>query len=173
MGGRLCLRLAIDRPDLVRALVLVSASPGIADRAERAARVETDELLADRVEREGVDAFLAHWLAQPMFATVPADAPGLADRRRLTPEYLAACLRALGAGVMEPMWDDLAKLVMPALLVTGTLDAKYTEIARRMLERMHPGVVHRQLDGGHALPLEQPDAVGRLILDFVAAHGST
>jgi len=173
MGGRLCLRLAIDRPDLVRALVLVSASPGLADRAERAARVETDELLADRVEREGVDAFLAHWLAQPMFATLPADAPGLADRRRLTPEYLAACLRALGAGVMEPMWDDLAKLVMPALLVTGTLDAKYTEIARRMLERMHPGVVHRQLDGGHALPLEQPDAVGRLILDFVAAHGST
>ena len=173
MGGRLCLRLAIDRPDLVRALVLVSASPGLADRAERAARVETDELLADRVEREGVDAFLAHWLAQPMFATVPADAPGLADRRWLTPEYLAACLRALGAGVMEPMWDDLAKLVMPALLVTGTLDAKYTEIARRMLERMHPGVVHRQLDGGHALPLEQPDAVGRLILDFVAAHGST
>lgn len=172
MGGRLCLRLAIDRPDLVRALVLVSASPGIADRAERAARVETDEVLADRVEREGVDAFLAHWLAQPMFASVPADAPGLADRRRLTPGYLAACLRALGAGVMEPMWDDLAKLAMPALLVTGTLDAKYTEIARRMLERMHPGVVHRQLDGGHALPLEQPDAVGRLILDFVAEHGS-
>ena len=173
MGGRLCLRLAIDRPDLVRALVLVSASPGVVNRAERAARVETDELLADRVEREGVDAFLAHWLAQPMFASVPADGPGLADRRRLKPEYLAACLRTLGAGVMEPMWDDLAKLVMPALLVTGTLDAKYTEIARRMLERMHPGVVHRQLDGGHALPLEQPDAVGRLILDFVAAHGST
>jgi 2-succinyl-6-hydroxy-2,4-cyclohexadiene-1-carboxylate synthase len=172
MGGRLCLRLAIDRPDLVRALVLVSASPGIVDRAERAARVERDEVLADRVEREGVDAFLAHWLAQPMFATVPADAPGLADRRRLTPEYLAACLRALGAGVMEPMWDDLAKLGMPALLVTGTLDTKYTEIARRMLERMHPGVMHRRLDGGHALPLEQPDAVGRLILDFVAAHGS-
>jgi 2-succinyl-6-hydroxy-2,4-cyclohexadiene-1-carboxylate synthase len=173
MGGRLCLRLAIDRPDLVRALVLVSASPGIADSAERAARVETDEALADRVEREGVDAFLTHWLEQPMFATVPGDAPGLADRRRLTPEYLAACLRALGAGVMDPMWDDLSKLTMPVLLVTGTLDDKYTEIARRMLERMHSGVVHVQLDGGHALPLEQPAAVGGLILDFVADHGST
>jgi 2-succinyl-6-hydroxy-2,4-cyclohexadiene-1-carboxylate synthase len=172
MGGRLCLRLAIDRPDLVRALVLVSASPGIADRRERAARIEADEALADRVEREGVDAFLAHWLTQPMFATVPVDAPGLADRRRLTPEYLAACLRALGAGVMEPMWDDLPKLTMPVLLVTGTLDDKYTEIARRMLERMHPGVVHVPVEGGHALPLEQPAAVGGLILDFVAKHGS-
>jgi 2-succinyl-6-hydroxy-2,4-cyclohexadiene-1-carboxylate synthase len=157
MGGRLCLRLAIDRPDLVRALVLVSASPGIADRAERAARVETDELLADRVEREGVDAFLAHWLAQPMFATVPADAPGLADRRRLTPEYLAACLRALGAGVMEPMWDGWPSSTMPVLLVTGTRDEKFTAIARRMLERMPPARARAARRRARA-PLEQPDA---------------
>jgi 2-succinyl-6-hydroxy-2,4-cyclohexadiene-1-carboxylate synthase len=173
MGGRLCLRLAIDSPELVSGLVLVSASPGIADRRERAARIEADERLADRIEREGVDAFLMHWLEQPMFATVPVDAPGLADRRRLAPEYLAACLRVLGAGVMEPMWNDLAKLAMPVLLVTGTLDPKYTEIAHRMLERMHSGVTHVQLDGGHALPLEQPAAVGGLITAFAAKHGST
>ena len=169
MGGRLCLRLAIDRPDLVRGLVLVSASPGIADARERAARADADEVLAERIERDGVDAFLSHWLAQPMFATVPTDAPGLADRRRLTAEYLAACLRLLGAGVMEPMWNDLAKLTMPVLLVTGTLDEKYTEIARRMLERMRPGVTHTQLDGGHALPLEQPAALGGVIAAFAAS----
>ena len=75
MGGRLCLRLALDRPELVRALVLVSASPGIVNAAERAARVEADEVLADSVERDGVDTFLATWLAQPMFATVPARRP--------------------------------------------------------------------------------------------------
>ena len=46
MGGRLCLRLALDRPDLVRGLVLLSASPGIAEDAERAARREADEELA-------------------------------------------------------------------------------------------------------------------------------
>jgi len=172
MGGRLSLHLAIDRPDLVRGLVLVSASPGIVDSRERAARVDADEVLAERIEREGVDAFLAHWLAQPMFATVPADAPGLADRRALTPGYLAACLRQLGAGVMEPMWDDLPKLTMPVLLVTGTRDDKYTGIARRMLEHMQPGVTHVELDGGHALPLEQPAALGGLITAFAAEHGS-
>ena len=171
MGGRLCLRLALDRPDLVRGLMLVSASPGIADRAERAARADADDLLADTVERDTVDAFLASWLAQPMFATVPSDAPGVADRRRLTPEFLADCLRLLGAGVMEPMWNDLARLTMPVMLVTGTLDPKYTAIARRMLERMHAGVVHMQLDGGHALPLEQPAVLGGLITAFAAAHG--
>jgi 2-succinyl-6-hydroxy-2,4-cyclohexadiene-1-carboxylate synthase len=171
MGGRLCLRLALDRPDLVRGLVLVSTSPGIANGEERAARVEADELLADSVERDGVAAFLADWLSQPMFASVPPDAPGLADRRRLTPEFLAACLRRLGTGAMEPMWGELSQLTMPVMLVTGTRDEKFTAIGRRMLERMHAGVGLMQLDGGHALPLEQPAVLGGLITAFAAEHG--
>ena len=171
MGGRLCLRLAIDRPDVVRGLMLVSTSPGIADPTERAARVEADELLADSVERDGVGPFLDSWLAQPMFATVPPEAPGLADRRRLTPEFLAACLRRLGAGAMDPMWGEIAQLKMPVMLVTGDRDEKYTAIARRMLERMRPEVAHVHLDGGHALPLEQPEVLGGLITAFATEHG--
>jgi 2-succinyl-6-hydroxy-2,4-cyclohexadiene-1-carboxylate synthase len=173
MGGRLCLRLALDRPDIVRALVLVSASPGIADAAERAERVEADEMLADSVERDGVNTFLESWLAQPMFASVPPDAPGVADRRRLTPQFLAACLRKLGAGAMEPMWNDIARLQMPVLLVAGTHDKKYTAIARRMLERMHRDVSFVQLDGGHALPLEMPSVLGGLITAFATEHGAS
>jgi len=170
MGGRLCLRLALDRPDIVQALMLVSTSPGIADTAERAARVEADELLAESVERDGVHAFLAAWLAQPMFAGVPADAPGLTDRRKLTPAFLAACLRRLGAGAMDPMWNEVSALAMPVMLVTGTRDERYTAIARRMLERMHARVSLVQLDGGHALPLEQPAVLGGLIAAFAADH---
>ena len=170
MGGRLCLRLALDRPDLVRALVLVSATPGIEDAAERAARIESDERWARLAEQTGVEAFLAQWLAQPMFATVPADAPGLTDRRSLTPAFLAACLRRLGTGAMEPMWDRLKALTMPVLLVTGTGDEKFTAIARGMLERLPPGAAHETLAGGHALPLEQPGPLGALIAEFARTH---
>jgi 2-succinyl-6-hydroxy-2,4-cyclohexadiene-1-carboxylate synthase len=170
MGGRLCLRLALDHPELVQALMLVSTSPGIADPVERAARVEADALLADSVERDGVHPFLAAWLAQPMFAGVPADAPGLTDRRKLTAEFLAACLRRLGAGTMDPMWNEISSLAMPVMLVTGSRDERYAAIARRMLERMHVGVSLVQLDGGHALPLEQPAVLGGLIAAFAAAH---
>ena len=38
LGGRLCLQLAVDRPDVVTRLVLVSASPGLADETARGAR---------------------------------------------------------------------------------------------------------------------------------------
>jgi 2-succinyl-6-hydroxy-2,4-cyclohexadiene-1-carboxylate synthase len=171
MGGRLALRLALDRPDLVRALVLVSSTAGIAEPAERAERVAADEALAVSVECDGVDAFLDRWLAQPLFATVPPDAPGLDERRTLDAAYVAHCLRVLGPGTMEPMWDRLGELAMPVALVTGRGDAKFDKLALAMLERMRGDVVHVRLDGGHALPLEQPAVLGGFIASFAARHG--
>jgi 2-succinyl-6-hydroxy-2,4-cyclohexadiene-1-carboxylate synthase len=171
MGGRLCLRIALDYPDLVQGLVLVSASPGISDAQARADRVASDEALARDIERDGVEAFLDRWLAQPMFATVPPDAPGVEDRRALPAGYLTHQLRVLGTGVMEPMWTRLGELRMPIALVTGTEDTKYEHTALQMLERIHGDVVHVRLDGGHALPLEQPAVLGGFVLAFAAQHG--
>jgi 2-succinyl-6-hydroxy-2,4-cyclohexadiene-1-carboxylate synthase len=171
MGGRLCLRLALDHPNLVRGLVLVSATPGIPDADARAARVASDEELARSVERDGVDAFLERWLDQPLFVTVPPDAPGLAERLLLPARHLTHCLRVLGTGTMEPMWTRLGELTMPVALVTGTLDQKYDTIALQMLERIAGDVGHVRLEGGHALPLEQPAVLGGFIAAFAAQHG--
>ncbi len=171
MGGRLCLRLALDRPDLVRALVLVGASPGIGDRVARAERVASDEVWARTVEREGVDRFLEQWLAQPLFATVPADAPGLAERHALSEGYIAHCLRVLGTGTMESMWSRIGELTMPVALVTGTGDEKFDAVAVQMLQRMHGDVQHVRIEGGHALPLEQPAVLGGFVAAFAAQHG--
>jgi len=171
MGGRIVLRLALERPELVQALVLVSSTAGIADESERAARIASDEALAQSVERDGVDAFLEQWLAQPLFATVPPDAPGLQERHALSAGYLAHCLRVLGAGAMEPMWDRLTELDIPVALVTGRSDAKYEKLALTMLERLGNDAVHVRIDGGHALPVEQPAVLGGFIASFAAQHG--
>jgi 2-succinyl-6-hydroxy-2,4-cyclohexadiene-1-carboxylate synthase len=171
MGGRLALRLAIDHPELVQGLVLVSMAPGIPDAHARAEREVSDEKLAREVEHVGTEAFLASWLAQPLFATVPADAPGLAERNALAPAYIAHCLRVLGAGAMRPMWDQLGRLTMPVGLVTGRLDTKYETIAEQMLERISGDVSHVSFDCGHAVPLEQPAVLGGYIAAFAAQHG--
>jgi 2-succinyl-6-hydroxy-2,4-cyclohexadiene-1-carboxylate synthase len=171
MGGRMVLRLALERPELVSALVLVSTTAGITEEAARRERVASDEVLAQSVERDGVEAFLQQWLAQPLFATVPPDAPGLNERRGLSAQYIAHCLRVLGAGAMEPMWDRLHELQMPVAIVTGKTDAKYEKIALAMLERLRGEAVHVRLDGGHALPLEQPAVLGGFITSFAARHG--
>jgi 2-succinyl-6-hydroxy-2,4-cyclohexadiene-1-carboxylate synthase len=159
MGGRLCLRLAIERPDLVRRLVLMSATPGIDDPAERAARRDADERLASSVERDGADAFLQRWITQPMFASLPVAAAGLAERRRgHSVATLTHALRRLGQGAQEPLWDRLVELELPVTVVAGSLDHKYVAIARRMAHAIGPRARLTVIDdAGHAAHLERPD----------------
>jgi 2-succinyl-6-hydroxy-2,4-cyclohexadiene-1-carboxylate synthase len=170
LGGRLCLRLALDRPDLVRALVLVGAAPGIAGAAARAERRAADEALAAGVERDGVAAFLDRWLAGPLFATLPAAAAGRADRLANTPEGLAYALRELGAGAQEPLWDRLAGLRPPTLVVAGALDTKFTAIARDLAAAAGPAQVALIPGAGHAVHLERPAATAALVERFLNHH---
>lgn len=167
MGGRLTLELALSRPDLVPALVLLGASPGIADPQERAARRGADELLATELESDGVEPFLARWLAQPMFANVPADAAGLAARYEGSPTGLAAALRSLGTGSQPNRWDDLGALSMPVLLVAGDDDVKFRAIADEMAECIGENARATVMPGrGHAAFLEDPAGFARIIADF-------
>lgn len=159
MGGRLCLRLALDRPQLVERLVLVSASPGIADPEEHAARQVSDEHLACEIERDGVDAFLLRWLAQPLFATLSVEDADLEDRATHSAAALAATLRTFGTGTQEPMWHRLAELQMPVDLVVGVLDSKFAGIARQMAPIIGTNARVLEIeDAGHAVHLERPDA---------------
>lgn len=164
MGGRLCLRLAVDRPELVAGLVLLSASPGIADPEEREARRRSDLRLAIDIKETGTDEFLHHWLAQPMFETVQPKPADIEARHANPPEGLVDALRQLGTGVQEPLWDRLGELAMPVLLVVGERDAKFVSIADRMAAQMSAGTRTAVLPGaGHAVHLDQPDACARLI----------
>lgn len=174
MGARLCLRMALERPELVRGLVLVGGSPGLSTAGERAARVQADEQLADDIERVGTAVFLRRWLAQRMFATLTPTEEDLAGRRANPSEGLAAALRALGVGAQQPLWGRLAELDMPVLLVSGELDAKFTIAGERMAAAIGPNATAVTLPGcGHAAHLEQPDAFCRLVwaaLDPRAPH---
>jgi 2-succinyl-6-hydroxy-2,4-cyclohexadiene-1-carboxylate synthase len=169
LGGRLCLRLALDRPDLVEALVLVGASPGIADPAERAARVASDGELAAEVERVGVERFLDRWLANPLFATLPPRLAGRGERLANTPEGLAASLRLHGTGAQEPLWDRLGDLRTPVLLIAGALDQKFAGLAERMAAAIGSSAEVALIPrAGHAAHLERPAEVAALVRDFLA-----
>jgi 2-succinyl-6-hydroxy-2,4-cyclohexadiene-1-carboxylate synthase len=171
LGGRLCLRLALDRPELVRALVLLGASPGIADPAARAERRAGDEALAAGIERDGVAAFLDRWLAGPLFATLPPARAGLADRLANTPAGLASALRLLGTGAQAPLWDRLAGLRCPTLLLAGALDGKFAATAADMAAAIGPAARRALVpDAGHAVHLERPAEVAALLDEFLSDH---
>lgn len=170
MGGRLALQLAIDRPDLVTHLVLVSAGLGIADPAERADRAAHDRRQAERVHDLGVAAFLDEWLRQPLFATLPRGAAMIDERAHaMSAERLAHQLIALGQGAMVPLHDRLGTVRAPTTVVVGASDQRYTTIGELMAAGI-PDANLVSLPGGHALPMECPTALAAVI---AAVHDAT
>ncbi len=171
MGGRLALRLALDRPDLVDGLVLLGATAGIDRPEDRRARRADDERLARQVEADGVAAFLDRWLAQPLFADLVPHPADLAARRANGAPDLASSLRLAGTGTMDPpWWDELHALTPPTLVVAGERDQKFTALGRRLVDAIGPPARFAALAGcGHAAHLQQPEAFADLVRRFVAA----
>ncbi len=125
MGARLALVLALRHPSIVRGLVLESPSTGIADADERARRHAADEILATRLERDGLAAFVDAWEAQPLFASqsvLPDETRARLRSVRLAhdPLGLAASLRGAGQGAMAPLDDHLGTIGCPALVHGGS-----------------------------------------------------
>ncbi|MGI8902229.1 MAG: alpha/beta fold hydrolase [Solirubrobacteraceae bacterium] len=167
MGGRIALHAALALGERVRRLVLIGASPGIADSAQRAARRAGDEQLADEIEREGVtiERFARKWAQTPVLAGQPPPVAAAvhADRLRSTPAGLARALRGLGTGALEPLWNRLEDLQMPVTLVAGERDVKFRAIAEEMAPAIMAGEVVIVPVAGHAVHLEAPERTAAIL----------
>ncbi|HWK29277.1 MAG TPA: alpha/beta fold hydrolase [Solirubrobacter sp.] len=175
MGGRIALHTALELgPAVVTRLVLVGASPGLADPEQRAARRRADDALADRLEGMEIEAFAREWGSQPLFAGQPerVAAAAHADRLRNTPAGLAAALRGLGTGVMEPLWGRLGELTTPVTLVVGERDEKFRATAEAMLARLPNAELVLVAGAGHAAQLEDPGAVARAVYQSGSSSSS-
>jgi 2-succinyl-6-hydroxy-2,4-cyclohexadiene-1-carboxylate synthase len=153
--------------------VLESASPGLETDDERTARRTSDEELAKRLETEGIEAFVDHWEAHPLFEsqkTLPAEVRRAhrAGRLRNDARSLAAALRGLGTGALPSYWNALETCRVPTLLVVGELDSAYVEIGRRMQERMPAARLVVVPGAGHTVHLERPDAWVEAVVEFLA-----
>lgn len=171
MGARMALTTAIHRADSgkVTGLVLVSGTSGIDDESEREVRRANDEALAARIEDIGVPAFIDEWLALPMFSGLTAATAQRSLRLTNTARGLADSLRHAGTGTQRPSTDDeLADISVPVLLMSGSLDTKFTEIARRLVNRI-PRCEHVVVEGvGHTVHLEAPGTFVRILDEWLS-----
>jgi 2-succinyl-6-hydroxy-2,4-cyclohexadiene-1-carboxylate synthase len=163
MGGRLALRFAVDCPTRVQRLLLESASPGIADARERAARRHADDQLAERIGQRGVAAFVQEWERQPLLALAEHVAHGVsqaqhAQRLDNSPIGLANSLRGMGAGQQPALWDSLVALSMPVRLLVGERDRRHVDIASRMHALLPDSELRVCPRAGHTVHLDQPAA---------------
>jgi pimeloyl-ACP methyl ester carboxylesterase len=149
--------------------VLLSATRGIPTPNDRQNRITDDEQRAQRIEEVGVETFLDEWLAGPLFASLPHD-PEERQSRSTDGPGLAESLRSCGTGTQRFLGDELATLTMPVLLIAGANDEKFAGEALELGLSLPDAHVALIPDAGHAAHLEQPAAVGQIVLDFLASY---
>ena len=173
MGGRLALHVAASHPERVLSLLTIGAHAGLEESA-REGRRQGDEALAERIETDGLEPFVKYWSSLAIFAGLDRRGPAFlaqlaTERMRNHGAGLSASLRGMGAGTMEPVWDQLANLKAPATFVAGQLDHGYVQQARH-LQAVVPGsrieVVPR---AGHTVHQERPEAFARVLAVHLAA----
>jgi len=173
MGGRLALHVAARQPERILSLLTIGAHAGL-DEDARAGRRQGDEALAERIERDGVESFVDYWSSLPLFAGLQRRGPAYlaevrADRLQNHATGLACSLRGMGAGVMEPVWDELSLVTFPCTFVAGQLDHGYVASARRLAVTVRNGRAELVLRAGHAVHQERPDAFARVLANHLAA----
>ncbi len=174
MGGRVALEVAIARPELVEALVLVgtgfpghdwSAEMNAADEAEMAALTRGDLDAA-------VEVSLRTWVDGPRRRTEDVD-PGVRARvaemqRRAYELQLPVWETAEEEPLVGNLSERLSDIAAPTLVLVGEEDVPdMHEIAGR-LERELPNARRASIaDTAHVPSLERPREFDQLVLPFL------
>jgi pimeloyl-ACP methyl ester carboxylesterase len=164
MGAANALRLAIDRPDLVRGVVAAGAFASFSDKPELVAFIRDSMLtLGDSVPRELAESFQRDTIAGPVPAGLIRT---MVDECLRTP---AAVWRAAFAGLLEDDFSaELGRVRAPVLLPWGDADAFAPEADQQRLARELPLAARCVVRGaGHALHWEQPERFAIEIARFV------
>ena len=176
MGGRLALHVAATKPERIASLLTIGAHAGLDDDAREGRRLG-DEALAERIENDGLEAFVNHWSSLPLFAGLERRGPGFvaqvrAERMTNHVAGLACSLRGMGAGVMEPVWQKLARVSFPCTFVAGQFDHGYVRSARRLSATVPNGRIEVVPRAGHTVHQERPEAFAHLLAAHLAAAAS-
>ena len=173
MGGRIALHVLIRHRAALQAAVVLGASPGLADDAQRATRRRDDDALAARILAEPSEWFAEYWQRQPIFATqhtLPPDVQAMirAERLACNRAGLATALRNWGTGVQENLLPPLSELDVPTLLLAGELDPKFCASNATLTALMPRSRLAIIPGAGHAAQLEQPARFAAIVRRYLS-----
>ncbi|MGH2869215.1 MAG: alpha/beta fold hydrolase [Solirubrobacteraceae bacterium] len=171
-GGAVALRVAVVAPERVRALMLISAPDAGVESSpspELRAAWDAEEAAIERGDVDAaVEAVISAW-------TLP-DAPAqlrtrvAAMQRQALVQQLSAAPAREAADPLDEHPEAVGHLDIPTLVVAGEHDVADFRDAARRLRGALPQARHLVLEAaGHLAPLETPEALRALLLDFLSA----
>lgn len=167
LGGRIALYAATVFPQHINALILESCQPGIEAEPARLDRAGADDEQAQILLEYGLDQFVDCWYEQALFSTLKRYPQLLSafktKRKKNNPLWLAKIIRELSPGRQPPLWKNLGSLPMSVLLIAGSLDPKYTELAAQMGRQIPYGTTSIIPGAGHNVHLENPERFAELV----------
>lgn len=166
LGGRFALDLYQRNSEKYQALVLVCTDPGLEDRSAESALLANDDKWEKRFREMQWSEMMELWNSLPTFCGKPNNNPpieGDFDR-----ESLARLWKISSKARNPSLWGVVKNLSVPTLAISGELDLKFTEIAKR-IKQVNPSVVeHVSLpELGHRVPWEGESKFLAVLVDFL------
>jgi len=165
IGGMIAQGLAAKRLDLVRAVVLSNTAPKIGTRAmweDRVAQVATGGVAAL------AETTMARWFS-PGFRNRGADLPWKQMMEATPKDGYMGCAAAIAG---TDFLSSTSGLRLPSLVISGDRDGSTPPDLVRDLAGLIPGSRFALIRGAGHLPcVEQPEAYGTLLSDFLRQIG--
>lgn len=164
MGGMIAFQLAVDRPELVRSLVIINSGPDMVARTARRwlafkVRLALLRLLGPRG--------LAKVIASKLFPK-----PEQAELRQQVVEVIGGnepqiYLRSTRALIGWTVLPRLKELRCPVLVLAS--DRDYTPLSdkKEYVALLGDARLEEVIDSGHAAPLDQPEQVSEKVMRFL------
>jgi pimeloyl-ACP methyl ester carboxylesterase len=166
-GGSVVLQLAVDRPELVRRLLVVSSAHRLGP-AGRALQAETARLVREGRTLDGLTHLAADLFPEPLRRPLRPVARAFA--RSMVPDDPSDMLVTLEAEDVFDVEADLHRITAPTLVIGGTKDRFYT---RQLFEGTAAGVRHGRLhlfEGWGHVRAASSGATANLMLGFLLAE---
>lgn len=171
MGATVAVSLALERPEVVRGLVLMS--PGIFPGHEPSGELRRGwhdverALDAGQVE-QALDVELEMWVDRRKHRSEPVREDVRQQIRRMNARaYELAPDAPTRKPLRPPALSRLDQIGVPVLIVTGSLDLPDIDSIARRLERGLPNVEHIVVpDTAHLLNMEQPERFNDILRTF-------
>jgi 3-oxoadipate enol-lactonase len=169
MGGAIAQQFALDHPEMIRSLALVSTFSYIDDHARQAFN-----RLKSNLAQGGYPAFFDEVVKLAFTPKYIAANPGpIAElkQKRIQINSPVAIGRATDACLALNLKDQISKITIPTLVVSGREDVFTPVHLAEQIHRSIRGSEWKILKGvGHSLHIEKGADLSKIVLEFLDRH---